>query len=80
VELATSLNATMQAAAKAAGVGFVTDLNTFKGHELCTAKSWVDSLTLFKTSDPDGRGHPLLAGQMAIATTVATFMKKHKLN
>ncbi|HUD37403.1 MAG TPA: SGNH/GDSL hydrolase family protein [Streptosporangiaceae bacterium] len=65
------LNSVEQAAAKTAGTGWVSVLNVLKGHELCTAKSWIRSLTV---GGSQNRGHPLVPGQDAIAAAVTAYL------
>jgi lysophospholipase L1-like esterase len=48
-------------------VTFVDDLDTFEGHELCTADPWVNEVVSFDS----GRAHPTAAGYEALAATVA---------
>ena len=66
--LAVSLDKTLAAGARSAGVDYVSTLGAFNGHELCSARPWVRAL------QPNNRqysGHPLLKGQQALAAIVA---------
>lgn len=74
VRLASALDAVEHAAATTAGVSYVSQLSTFRGHELCTAKSWVESLAP-KFSNSSGRGHPSLRGQQAMAAVVRSDLR-----
>jgi hypothetical protein len=77
VKLAKDLDSTLKAAAAAAGVQYVSLLNTLAGHELCTAQPWMNTITL-NTSN-NGRGHPTGYGQKAMATTVTSYVRLHGL-
>lgn len=68
-QIATDLNATVQAAALAAGVPFVSTLNVMSKHTLCTAKSYIESITI-TSGLAASAGHPLPKGQQAIAKVV----------
>jgi lysophospholipase L1-like esterase len=69
-QIATDLNATVQASAAAAGVPFVSTLNVMAGHTLCTAKSDIESITFDSGVLASSAGHPLPPGQRAMAKVV----------
>jgi lysophospholipase L1-like esterase len=73
-KLGVELNQTLSIAAHAAGVKYVPTITALKGHELCTAQSWVNSVGL-----SSGAGHPTAEGQASIASVVLTYVKKHHL-
>lgn len=66
-ELSIQMNGAMKAAARSAGVRFVSVLNALSGHELCTEKPWIYKVT---ANGGDERGHPTVPGQEAIARVV----------
>ena len=74
-QLAADLNATVQAAAKAARVSFVSTLNAIAGHTLCTAKSDIESITIDSGALASSAGHPLPPGQKAMAKVVEPALK-----
>ena len=63
--------------ARAAGVEYVSTMNVLKGHELCTGKSWVRSITILSGKYNSISGHPLKEGQRAMEAAVATYLKAH---
>ena len=69
-QIATDLNATVQAAAHAAGVPFVSTLDVMARHTLCTAKSDIESITVDSGVLASSAGHPLPPGQKAMAKAV----------
>jgi lysophospholipase L1-like esterase len=66
-QLARQLNSVLTAAARTAGLSYVSTLNALSGHELCSAHPWVRALEL---NNVEYSGHPLLKGQLAIAAIV----------
>ena len=68
--LASRLDGTLQAGAKAAGVQFVSTFGAFKGHELCTGHSWVHAVLGDGVHNVQYSAHPLLQGQEAMAAIV----------
>jgi len=72
--LAGKLNSTLKRAAHIAGVDYVSTLNAFKGHELCTGSPWVNTITL----SGEERGHPSPLGQVALAGAVLKYVQRHK--
>jgi lysophospholipase L1-like esterase len=72
--IAGQLNSVLSHAAAAAGVSYVSTLNVLKGHELCTANSWVNSVGL-----SSGAGHPTAQGQAMIAAAVEDYVAIHHL-
>jgi hypothetical protein len=62
-----ALNQTIQGAAAAAGVQYVDDSAAFAGHELCTARPWVNGIN---AEHPEYSLHPTKAGQLALAIAV----------
>jgi len=65
--LASLLNSVMGRAARRAGATYVPTLNAFRGHEECTADSWLYPIAVSPlTSD----GHPLVPGQEALTAIV----------
>ena len=71
----SQLNSVLSRAAAAAGVSYVSTLNVLKGHELCTAHAWVNSIGL----SGSGRGHPNAQGQAMIAAAVEDYVVLHHL-
>jgi lysophospholipase L1-like esterase len=69
VKLAKMLNDTIAAAAKSAGITFIDVTNVLAKHELCTKDSWMTAITLPGGSE---RGHPNIAGQKALALSIAS--------
>lgn len=69
-KLEDELNTTLSQAAASAGVSFVSIRDALKGHELCTADSWVNPLGAAHPSNVSDEGHPNARGQRAIADTV----------
>jgi len=69
------LQAVQQRAADKAGAGFISSLDVFRGHELCSGRSWVYSLGLLGGSL---RGHPTLRGQQALAERVAAVLDRRR--
>jgi lysophospholipase L1-like esterase len=62
------LDATIRAAAAGAGAAFVSTLDAFSGHELCTADPWVSG---FAAGLKGGTAyHPTWRGQAALAGAV----------
>jgi hypothetical protein len=74
VKAGSDLNSVEQSAARAAHVEWISVFNALKGHELCTAHSWIRSLTV---GGGQNRGHPLVPGQDAIAKVVSSYLVKH---
>ncbi|MFJ2633923.1 SGNH/GDSL hydrolase family protein [Streptomyces sp. NPDC087422] len=66
-DLAAQMDAATRAAAARAHVTYVSVLNSFDGHELCSASPWVYDVG---RNGGDNRGHPLPAGQRAIESAV----------
>ena len=78
VAAAALMDKTEKAAASAAGLGYVSTLHVLAGHELCTGHSWVKSVNVLSAASAQTRqefGHPLLAGQKAIAAAVEGYFK-----
>lgn len=79
-KVATAFDKTLAAAANAAGVDYLSVRDAFKGHELCTGKSWIRSLG-GKPGDLVGdsqNGHPLKEGQSALAERVVRWLVSHR--
>jgi lysophospholipase L1-like esterase len=74
---AATLDSTIGAAANRAGFDYVSTLNAFSGHELCTSSSWVNLVGF--ALHPEYDGHPNAAGQAALATTVQTYLTAHQI-
>lgn len=70
------LNGVFARAASAARVDYVSTLNALKGHELCTAHSWVKAVG-FKGGN--SRGHPTAQGQAALAVIVRRYVASRHL-
>lgn len=70
---AAELNATIRAAAHAAGVEFVDPTDAFHGHEIGSDDPWINDLDLggpgFSVADPSSF-HPNAAGHQALADLV----------
>jgi hypothetical protein len=71
------LDGVLSLAASAAGVSYVSTLGALKGHELCTAHSWIKAIKPF--SGASARGHPTAQGQAALAATVGRYVTAHHL-
>lgn len=63
------LDGQLRAAATAAGATYVSVAGALAGHELCTKEPWIFPIGL---SGGNLRGHPLPAGQRAMAAIVGT--------
>ena len=61
------LNSVLARAAAAAGVSYVSTLNVLKGHELCTANSWVNSIAqvprLAQSGHPNAQGQAMMGSR-----------------
>jgi lysophospholipase L1-like esterase len=68
------INAVIQRSARAAGVGYVSLANTFRGHGLCTSDSWLYPIGL-NVAGPTASAHPNEAGQQAIAGAVYSSLQ-----
>lgn len=66
-DLAGKLDKAVAEAASHTGAIYISTLDALEGHELCTRDSWMYSIG---KSGGNKRGHPLLAGQQAIADLV----------
>lgn len=78
VAAAALMDKTEKAAASAAGLDYVSTLHVLAGHELCTGHSWVKSVNVLTAGSAQTRqefGHPLLAGQKAIAAAVEGYLR-----
>jgi lysophospholipase L1-like esterase len=75
-EVGIQLDSVLARAAAAAGVNYVSTLNVLKGHELCTADPWVNSVYSGPTS---GRAHPNAQGQAIMAAAVEDYVVLHHL-
>jgi lysophospholipase L1-like esterase len=71
VQVTSAFDQTIAAAARGEHVEYVSALRALRGHELCTADSWVYPIGLF---GGQLRGHPTLRGQQAIADTVDAYL------
>jgi lysophospholipase L1-like esterase len=70
------LDGVLARAASAARVDYVSTLNALKGHELCTAHSWVKAIGL---KGGNSRGHPTAQGQAALAAILRRYVASHHL-
>ena len=78
-QLAVDLDATVAAAASAAGVEYVSTLGVLNQHTLCTAKSYVQSISFASGVLTSSAGHPIAPGQTAIATAVKAWLKANPI-
>ncbi|MBL7252933.1 SGNH/GDSL hydrolase family protein [Paractinoplanes lichenicola] len=74
-DLVVAMNKKIRAEADAAGVDYVDVQESLKGHELCTGKSWVRSITIASGKYNTLSAHPLREGQAAIRDRVATYLR-----
>ena len=70
-KISADLEAAQKVAAAKAGVLFHSVQSVLKGHELCTADSWVKSVSAVNR---EYSAHPLLKGQQAIADDMYTWL------
>lgn len=71
INIGDQLNRVIQAAAKDAGADFVSVNDALDGHELCTAKTWMNPI---EPNPYDRRAaHPTGPGQQAMANVVANY-------
>jgi hypothetical protein len=68
--LSDSIDLMQRQAAAAAGAQFISVQNALDGHELCTSDSWVYPINPPKYKKNPIQGHPIRAGQEAIADLV----------
>ena len=73
--VATDLNESVQAAAKDAGVDFVSTLNVMQGHTLCTANSYIQSISVATGILTSSAGHPIEPGQQALEKPIANAIR-----
>ena len=73
-QLDADLNAIVHDAAAQAGLRYVDVSNALSGHEACTAHSWLYPF-LHPLSDQQS-GHPIKAGQQAIAGAVESYFRQ----
>lgn len=71
-ELTSILDTVIRNAAEEARATFVPTVDVLKGHELCTADSWMFPIGNLPHKDYDG--HPTKHGQVAIADQVTSYM------
>jgi streptogramin lyase len=71
--LASQMDRAMAAAAKQAGVSYVSVLDSVKGHELCTTNAWINPIR----GGGSGNAHPSLQGQQAIEHIVMSYLDSH---
>jgi hypothetical protein len=71
-KLAGELNSVLSAAAKTAGLGYVSTLAALGGHELCTKTPWLNSIrnTVSGLRHYYYYAHPNLNGQKALSRVV----------
>ena len=69
--LTLELETMMQRAAKDAPATYVSTLGALSGHELCTSDSWMYPINPVRYGLSSLQGHPILPGQLAMATLVA---------
>jgi hypothetical protein len=72
--LQAELDLVLRRAANAAGATFVSVANALDGHELCTADSWMFEVNPLLYGVDQRQGHPLFAGQIAIADIVRPYI------
>jgi GDSL-like lipase/acylhydrolase family protein len=70
-ELGLALEDAQRAAARDAGVGFISIRDALDGHELCAKDSWFFPVNPVRYKRDQRQGHPVLKGQKAIADSVA---------
>lgn len=75
VQMAAELDTVEHAVVAEAHAEFVSQLDALQGHELCTAQSWVNPVSVFRAVRHYS-GHPSEAGQQALATGVASYLKQ----
>jgi lysophospholipase L1-like esterase len=76
-DLIVAMNNQIRAQAAAAGAEYVDVTDALKGHELCTGKSWVRSITVASGYYDTLSAHPLREGQAAIEAIVAGYLRAH---
>jgi hypothetical protein len=73
--LADLLDGTLQRAARAAGITYIPVRDGLRGHELCTADSWMFPIG---TVGGQQRAHPTVCGQVAIARRVGAVLGQRR--
>ncbi len=74
---ARDLDATMAAAAKAAGAEYVSMLDAFQGRELCTTSPLVNPVVVTDGALAPRSGYPTELGQQVMATRVAAYLTRY---
>lgn len=72
--LSDQLDGVIRAAAARNKFEYVSTIDAFSGHELCTGDAWVMSLN---PQWKQMRGHPLPKGQQALANKVAEYLERY---
>lgn len=78
VDLDAAINSAVSAAPSADNAAYVSTLHVLQGHELCTAKSWVNDISV-SGKYTKYSAHPNQAGQLAIMQPVAAYLNKISL-